>query len=104
MLNRFNREWLAEMFNRNYPDELPQPYLYPTAEGGARAEWSLDGWEISLEIGSDRHQAQWHALHMCNEQEQEKTLDLNESADWQWLVAEITRRISFDGHLTEGGA
>ena len=100
----FESQFLVETFQRHYPDELPQPYFYPTAEGGARAEWSLDGWEISLEIGSDRHQAQWHALHMCNEQEQEKTLDLNESADWQWLVAEITRRISFDGHLTEGGA
>ncbi|AMD92497.1 hypothetical protein [Desulfomicrobium orale] len=85
-------DWLAETFQRNYPDELPQPYLYPTAEGGVQAEWSLNDWEISLEVDFERHQGQWHALNMSNEQEEERTLNLNEPADWQWLSKEITER------------
>jgi len=84
-------DWLTEAFQRNYPGELTPPYLYPTAEGGVQAEWSFNGWEISLEIDIDRHQGQWHALDMANEQEQEKTLDLDKPTDWQWLTTEITR-------------
>ena len=89
-------DWLAEMFQRNYPDELTPPYLYPTAEGGVQAEWSVNGWEISLEIDLYQQQGQWHALDMSNEQEEEKTLNLTEPADWQWLATEITRRTGGD--------
>ncbi|MFH1136218.1 MAG: hypothetical protein V1816_09045 [Pseudomonadota bacterium] len=85
-------DWLADMFQRNYPDELTPPYLYPTAEGGVQAEWSVNGWEISLEIDLYQQQGQWHALDMSNEQEEEKTLNLTESADWQWLATRITQR------------
>lgn len=82
-------DWLTDAFQRNYPDELTPPYLYPTAEGGIQAEWSVNGWEISLEINLDQHQGQWHALNMASEQEQEKTLNLNEPADWQWMAKEL---------------
>ena len=57
-----------------------------------QAEWSLNGWEISLEVDFERHQGQWHALNMSNEQAEERTLNLNEPADWQWLSKEITER------------
>ncbi|MDF2276557.1 hypothetical protein P0R36_15230, partial [Aeromonas caviae] len=68
----------------------------PTAEGGVQAEWSLNGWEISLEVDLGRHQGQWHALDMTNELEQEKTLNLNDPVDWQWLATEITGRTGGD--------
>lgn len=86
-------DWLAEVFQRNYPDELPLPYLYPTAEGGIQAEWSAGGWEITLEIDLDRQRGEWQALEMAIEAEEEKTLNLNDSADWQWLAVEITKRV-----------
>lgn len=89
-------DWLAEAFQRNYPDELLPPYLYPTAEGGVQAEWSVNDWEVTLEIDLNQHQGQWHALDMANAQEQEKSLNLNEPADWQWLATEITQRIGGD--------
>ncbi|MGF1612573.1 MAG: hypothetical protein ACFCVA_01315 [Gammaproteobacteria bacterium] len=89
-------DWLAEAFQRNYPDEHTTPYLYPTAEGGVQAEWSVNGWEISLEIDLDQHQGQWHALDMVSEQEEEKALNLNELNDWRWLAAQITRRTGGD--------
>jgi hypothetical protein len=62
-------EWLASLF-RGVLDsfELPSPYLYPTPEGLARAEWPGSAWEIvanidlglkladvlAVRIGSDR--------------------------------------------------
>ncbi|OQC41351.1 MAG: hypothetical protein BWX66_00753 [Deltaproteobacteria bacterium ADurb.Bin058] len=86
-------DWLAEAFQRGYPDELPLPYLYPTAEGGVQAEWSLNGWEISLEIDLERKHGEWHALEMTTETEEEKSLKLDEPDDWQWLAREIARRM-----------
>ncbi|HMI85977.1 MAG TPA: hypothetical protein VK550_17890 [Polyangiaceae bacterium] len=34
--------------------QLPRPYIYPTPEGLARAEWSGAGWEVvtSFDLGS----------------------------------------------------
>jgi hypothetical protein len=42
---------------------VPSPYLYPTPEGGAQAEWSFPAWEVSVSMsqrGGDLH------LHATN--------------------------------------
>lgn len=81
--------WLAAAFQHNYPDELQLPYLYPTAEGGVQAEWSLGNWEISLEIELGTHRAQWQALDLTTDVTDERMLDLNKDSDWQWLAQAI---------------
>lgn len=85
-------DWLVDAFDRYYPDELPLPYLYPTAEGGVQAEWSIGIWEISLEIVLESRQGEWQALHKIDDAEELRTLNLNEPIDWQWLSSEIARR------------
>lgn len=82
-------DWLALCFERRYPDELPIPYLYPTAEGGVQAEWSLDDQEITLEIDLDTCRGEWHALDMAHGTEVAKALNLEETGDWTWLVAQL---------------
>lgn len=86
-------DWLANAFQDNYPEELPPPYFYPTAEGGVQAEWSVGKWEITLEVDFDSAQGEWHALHMMGKTEEVKTLDLNVPDDWRWIAAEIARRL-----------
>ncbi|WP_322629953.1 hypothetical protein [Halothiobacillus sp.] len=88
-LDKDGLEWLTKLFQYNYADELPLPYLYPTAEGGVQAEWSLGDWEITLEVDLSSHQGEWHALEMTTEAEKVETLDLNEIQSWQWLTTEI---------------
>ncbi|MGL4942169.1 MAG: hypothetical protein ACRC46_03140 [Thermoguttaceae bacterium] len=85
-------DWLANAFGDNYPEDLPFPYLYPTAEGGVQVEWSVGKWEITLEVDFDSAHGEWHALHMGNHTEEVKTLNLNVSDDWKWIAAEIARR------------
>lgn len=85
-------EWLVDAFERHYPDELRLPYLYPTADGGVQAEWSLGGWEISLEINLDTQQGEWQALQVCDEHEEFYVLNLNQPDAWQWLSAEIMKK------------
>ena len=43
-------EWIADTFESSFDTGLSLPHLYPTAEGGVQAEWSLNDWEVSLDI------------------------------------------------------
>jgi len=82
-------DWLEQVFGQHCPDDLPSPYLYPTAEGGVRAEWSLNSHEITLEIDLATHSVQWHAIGMDTGADESRTLNLNESKDWDWLIEQI---------------
>ncbi len=55
-------------------------------------EWSVDGWEITLEIDLTQRQGEWHALELSSEAEETHMLKLNEPNCWQWLANEITKR------------
>ncbi|MBF0611564.1 MAG: hypothetical protein G8345_14295 [Magnetococcales bacterium] len=81
--------WLADSFHRYYPKELILPYLYPTAEGGIQAEWTLEDYEISLEVDLVSKQAEWHCLNMVTDWQEEKTLTLTHESAWNWLVKRL---------------
>lgn len=84
-------DWLTLRFAGQYPDDLSLPYLYPTAEGGVQAEWSLADQEISLEIDLGAKKGEWHALDMASQEEATRELHLDNDAEWHWLVAQIQR-------------
>ena len=82
-------EWLALQLNRQCPQHIPLPYLYPTPEGGVQAEWSLGANEASLEIDIDTRLAEWHCLNLHTDQATERSLDLSQPDSWQWIAKEI---------------
>lgn len=82
-------DWLSQKFSQLYPEDLPLPFLYPTEEGGVRAEWPLEPHEVSLDIDLATHAAEWHILNMETDDEESKTLDLNEAKNWEWMVQRI---------------
>jgi len=81
--------WLSEAFGRRFSDELPLPYLYPTAEGGVQAEWTLGQFEVSLEIDLEEHAGRWHALDVATNDESARDLDLDADDDWEWIDGQI---------------
>ena len=81
--------WLEAAFNQNYPDEVTPPYLSPTPEGDIRAEWSDARQELSLNIQLAIKRATWHALDLETDGEESRDLNLDEVADWEWLVNKI---------------
>ncbi|MBH2019537.1 MAG: hypothetical protein I8H91_08245 [Burkholderiales bacterium] len=87
--NQPGLDWLATAFEENFDTSLALPYLYPTAEGGIQAEWSLGTWEISLEIDLATHKAEYQAANIHSDAitELELNLDLNET--WQQLNQEL---------------
>ena len=83
--------WLADEFDRRYPDDIPLPYTYPTPEGGVQLEWSLGDCEASLEIDLGRRTAEWHCTDLQSDGFSARDLDLTASESWAWLAAELRR-------------
>ncbi len=79
-------DWLSQAFSERFPDDLRLPFLYPVAEGGVQAEWSLPPYEITLEIDLIGHRGEWHELDLETEAEELKELQLGEPEGWRWLV------------------
>jgi hypothetical protein len=82
-------DWLSQTFSESFPDDLRLPFLYPVAEGGIQAEWSLPPYEITLEIDLISHQGDWHELDLETEAEKVKELQLGEPDGWQWLAERL---------------
>ena len=82
-------DWFAQTFEHNFPDDLPLPHIYPTAEGGVQAEWSLKPNEVSLEIDFEQYTGEWHALNLLSAEEEARTLNLNDQQDWKWIADQI---------------
>lgn len=86
-------DWLAESFERFYPEDpdVPLPYVYPTVEGGVQLEWSLGSKELSLEVTLADHSAEWYWADISADDEDERVLNLDAVADWEWIANEIRR-------------
>lgn len=83
-------DWLSQAFDKHYSGGLPLPYLYPTEPGGVQAEWSLGRNEITLEIDLTEHSGYFHALHMEDDTEETRRLDLGSGTHWIDLKELIT--------------
>lgn len=84
-------DWLANAFDGRYPEDLPLPFVYPTAEGGIRAEWSVEPYEMSLEIDLSKKTGEWHQLKMDTDDEDTRTLNLEADEDWKWLADRVCK-------------
>lgn len=77
---------LAQAFDEQYEPDLPLPYLYPTAEGGVQAEWTLGQWEASLEITLPGLSAQFQALHLATGETRDLELSLVDDDGTGWTA------------------
>ena len=81
-LNPDGLQALVRDFDNWFDPTLPLPYLYPTAEGGVQVEWSINQWEISLEIDLLQRRAQYQALFVPDQRTQESEFNLADQAEW----------------------
>lgn len=83
--------WLSEEFDKHFPDKLPLPLIFPTAEGFVQAEWSIQSNEISLEIDLMKHSGHWHALDLTSDDEKSVTLEFDTPGAWDFIIGEIEK-------------
>lgn len=90
--------WFAQRFESHYPEELPLPYLYPTAEGGVvQAEWTLGDHEATLEVSFETRRGEWHYLNLATEEEVSQVLPLDGEEGWQWLAVQLRLMVGMRG-------
>lgn len=80
---------LGDLFAMHFSSVLPQPYLYPTPEGGIRAEWTFGSNEVSLNIDLETLSGEWHTVDLATREDEEQTLNLTGHPSWRWLSARI---------------
>ena len=80
---------IEELFNANYPADLPLPHLGPTPDGAVRAEWLFKPSDASLEINPETLGAYWHVLNLATGADAEDNLDLTQLGDWRRLATLI---------------
>jgi hypothetical protein len=83
--DREELNWLSNQFDEHFDADLPLPFLYPTAEGGIQAEWSLRGTEVSLEINLADKSAEFQALNLSDDTTTEFIFRLVEDDGWKKL-------------------
>lgn len=82
-------DWLARAFNDYYPDIPALPYVYPVAEGGVRLEWTIGPNEASLVVNLRDRRGDWHSLNLETDQDEERSLALDDKDDWNWMVSRL---------------
>lgn len=82
----YGLEWFLAQYQLRYPPDLPEPRLYPTPEGGLRAEWSVGRRELSLDITLATRDAAWHRLDLDTDAEHEEPVPLFAPDGWTRLV------------------
>jgi hypothetical protein len=88
-LNRRQLDRLVTLFDSNYTSELPLPYIYPTAEGGVQAEWSIGPWEATLEIHLDTMIADYQAYDVEEDTTHEHVINLSDEQGWATLEDQL---------------
>ena len=87
--NHDGLDWLSASFDHYYPGDDLLPHTYPTEDGGVRMEWSSTNNAMILEINLITHQGEWLWFDRDSDDDYERILDMDASADWKWLVLEI---------------
>jgi hypothetical protein len=86
VLDRDSLTRLEMVFDKHLGRTLPLPHLYPTPEGCVQAEWTLGGWEISLEITLPSLAADYQAVHTITGETHEQTLLLTAEDGSGWAA------------------
>lgn len=81
--------WFSQSFEMRYPGDLPLPFIYPTAEGGIQAEWSVSTHEISLEIDLDAQTGEWHDFDITTGEADMQALSLAQPEAWANMAEKI---------------
>jgi len=72
-------DWLSKLLKNLLEGfQLPNPYLYPTPEGLARAEWSSPTWEVVLNVDLDAKAADVLAARVDSEEVHELPVSLGD--------------------------
>lgn len=90
-------EWVSAVLNRMAATALlPFPFIYPTEDGGVRAEWSTERWELGVTFDLKGHTARALVTDIRSDKFEESEFD------WANKQAESQLAAFVADHLKEG--
>ena len=88
-------KWFTDAWLKNFPNNLPLPYIYPSEGGGIQAEWSLKPWEISIQIDLNSKRANLLAFDTTNpDTGVEREINLDQPAEWEWIGKTVAEHVA----------
>ena len=84
-------DWFQRQYEVHYPADAPLPALFPTPEGNISVEWRVGDWAADMEVDLHNHHGLWGASNLHTQQGEERTLDLDNLADWTWLSRRLAQ-------------
>ena len=82
-------DWLEQKLEEYYDKECPLPVIFPTPEGGISLQWSLGRVSALVEIEDGEHEGDWCYINHDTKDDGDRVLNLDDPADWHWLMAQI---------------
>ncbi len=89
-------DWFAEEFERQFPADLPLPFVYPTEDGGLRLEWDVSD-DLSIDVDLTGRTGAVHALDSVTNEEASSQLDLSATEGWQGIDQAVRERLARGG-------
>ena len=83
--------WIESKLRMYIPSNFPPLYLYPTEAGGILIEWSIESNESSIEVDLESHIGIWHELNVQSGEDDEREFNLDQAANWQWVIDHVDR-------------
>lgn len=86
--------WLVRAMTDHLEEESLFPYLYPTPAGEVQAEWGFGPHEVTLAVDLANQTGYWHWFNLDTDEEEEKTLELNDlqpDNDWPWVTSRLNQ-------------
>lgn len=86
----YDRDALNSFFediDHYYPENMVNPYIFPTTEGNILFEWSFRRDEVSLEVDLKDRSALWCSINLLDDKEIIKEINLNIKKDWDTLIS-----------------
>ena len=94
--SRYSRAYLdslADRFNDWYPSGLPNPAIFPHADGTIGCEWSLNKGECNLVVYPKTDTGDWIDFNLDDDDDSvERNLNLLDQSDWDWLGQRVEER------------
>lgn len=98
--SRYSRDYLdslADRFNNWYPSSLPNPAIFPHADGTIGCEWSLPNGECNLVVNPTSDTGEWIDFNLNDDDDSvERDLNMEGKADWDWFAQRVAERVADD--------
>ena len=89
--------WLDE----HQRQDLEEPRLFPTAEGGVEAEWRIGQLDLSIEFDPSRGLAEWHRLDLDSGAVVEQQVALQDAPGMRALGIKLQQVLAATNPISE---